>query len=122
MRSEPASDLEAVAEVRRVLGSLLSNFERGTPDAAAIEVALGEVSASLSAWGERRGRRSLDELDAEVVEGLETCRRLHAVALTLLAERRVELAQERSLVQRARRHLAELGAVGGSGGSCDVAG
>ena len=121
MSADPAG-LAAVGEVRRVLESVLSNFETRTPDAPAVEVALAEVTTALGRWGELRAGRSLQELDPEVRSALEPCRRLHAVVLTLLGERRAELAQERSLVQRARRHLAELGRVVGSGGSCDVAG
>ena len=121
MSADPAG-LAAVGEVRRVLESVLSNFETRTPEVPAIDAALVEVTTALGRWGELRGGRTLEELDPEVRAALEPCRRLHAVVLTLLAGRRAELAQERSLVQRARRHLAELERVVGSGGSCDVAG
>jgi hypothetical protein len=55
-------------------------------------------------------------------ESLANCLRLYAVAAGMLAQRREELASERSLCSRARQRLRRLTPEGRSGGSCDVRG
>ena len=53
---------------------------------------------------------------------MDECQRLYAVVGSILGDRRAELVREKSLVQKARKHLADLRSVAASGGQCDLAG
>jgi len=114
--------LRALAAVRESLAGTLVLFESGVPAPAAIERALERSTAAFDRWGALRGGLPGEDLPPEVREALEGCRRLHAVVGVLLGDRRSELAHEKSLIQKARKHLDDLRTVADKGGHCDVAG
>ena len=117
----PAALARRLDELKSGLEGLLSCFESerypapDTMDVAWSHVLRGfeEVRDELTALG-----RPQEELE----ESVHDCLRLYAVATGVLAQRREELAAERSSCTRARAHLRRLQPGANSGDSCDVRG
>jgi hypothetical protein len=70
----------------------------------------------------RAGLSDTARASAELEPSVEHCRRLYAVACSVLARRREELGHARSALAGARQRLRALGREPLSGGSCDVRG
>ena len=101
---------------------MLSVFEAGTPAVPVLDAALRRSGETFDAFQRIRGDCPREELPPEVLAAMEECRRLNAIVVALLGDRRAGLSNERSLIQRARLHLQDLKSVVANGGSCDIAG
>lgn len=106
-------------ELQGGLESLLSCFEtRGLPEPASMDAAWMRVQRSFESVcvGLEHLGRDRDSLR----ERVDTCLRLYAVAAGVLAQRREELAAERSACTNARQRLRHVRSEGRRGNACDV--
>lgn len=117
---------EHLVELEGGLEGLLACFEAQTlPEEDATDAAWARVTRAFERvrieWPADGSER--DGAEREVHrDALERCQRLHAIATSLLARRRDEVAIERTACRAARSRLQRAGPIGENGGSCDVRG